>query len=47
VRRRHVDALRAAGISDKEVLLIATAIAYHNYAIRMAATFDVRPSVAE
>jgi alkylhydroperoxidase family enzyme len=47
VRRRHVDALRAAGISDKEVLLIATAIAYHNYAIRMAATFDVRPSMAE
>jgi alkylhydroperoxidase family enzyme len=47
VRRRHVDALRAAGMSDKEVLLIATAIAYHNYAIRMAAAFDVVPSVAE
>ena len=43
VRRRDVDALRAAGLSDKEVLLIATAIAYHNYAIRMAAGFDVRP----
>jgi alkylhydroperoxidase family enzyme len=47
VRRRDVDALRAAGLSDKDVLLIATAIAYHNYAIRMAAAFDVRPSAAE
>jgi alkylhydroperoxidase family enzyme len=47
VRRRHVDALRAAGFGDKEVLLIATAIAYHNYAIRMASAFDVLPSVAE
>jgi alkylhydroperoxidase family enzyme len=44
VRRRDVDALRATGLSDKEVLLIATAIAYHNYAIRMAAAFDVLPS---
>lgn len=47
VRRRDVDALRAAGFSDKEVLLIATTIAYHNYAIRMAAAFDVSPGVAE
>jgi alkylhydroperoxidase family enzyme len=46
VRRRDVGALRAAGLSDKEVLLIATAIAYHNYAIRMAAAFDVLPSAA-
>jgi len=44
VRRRDVDALRTAGLGDKEVLLIATAIAYHNYAIRMAAAFDVLPS---
>ena len=43
VRRRDVDALREAGLSDKDVLLIATAIAYHNYAIRMAAAFDVMP----
>jgi alkylhydroperoxidase family enzyme len=43
VRRRDVDELRAAGLSDKDVLLIATAIAYHNYAIRMAAAFDVLP----
>jgi uncharacterized protein YciW len=47
VRRRDVDALRAAGHSDKDVLLIATAIAYHNYAIRMAAAFDVLPRAAE
>lgn len=47
VRRRDVDALRAAGLSDKEVLLVATAIAYHNYAIRMAAAFDVLPSSAK
>jgi alkylhydroperoxidase family enzyme len=47
VRRRDVDALRAAGHSDKDVLLIATAIAYHNYAIRMAAAFDVLPSGSE
>jgi alkylhydroperoxidase family enzyme len=44
VRRRDVDALREAGFSDKDVLLIATAIAYHNYSIRMAAAFDVTPS---
>jgi alkylhydroperoxidase family enzyme len=43
VRRRDVDELRAAGLSDKQILLIATAIAYHNYTIRMAAAFDVAP----
>jgi alkylhydroperoxidase family enzyme len=43
VRRRDVDGLRAAGIDDREILLIATAIAYHNYSIRMAAAFDVAP----
>jgi len=47
VRRRDVDALRAAGLGDRDVLLIATAIAYHNYAIRMAAAFDVLPSLTE
>lgn len=44
VRRRDVDELRAAGFADKDVLLIATAIAYHNYSIRMAAAFDVLPT---
>lgn len=43
VRKKDVDQLRAAGFSDSEVLLIATAIAYHNYAIRMAAAFGVAP----
>lgn len=43
VRKRDVDDLRPAGLSDKDVLLIATAIAYHNYSIRMAAAFDVAP----
>jgi alkylhydroperoxidase family enzyme len=43
VRRGDVDELRAAGLNDKDILLIATAIAYHNYAIRMAAAFDVLP----
>lgn len=43
VRRRDVDALRQAGLADKDILLIATAIAYHNYSIRMAAAFDVIP----
>jgi len=43
VRRRDVDELRAVGLDDKDVLLIATAIAYHNYAIRMAAAFEVAP----
>ena len=47
VRKRDVDELRAAGFNDKEVLLIATAIAYHNYAIRMAAAFDVLPRSSE
>jgi alkylhydroperoxidase family enzyme len=43
VRRRDVDALRQAGLGDKEILLVATAIAYHNYSIRLAAAFDVIP----
>jgi len=38
-----IEALPDAGFSDKDVLLFATAIAYHNYAIRMAAAFDVLP----
>jgi hypothetical protein len=45
VRRRDVDALCAAGLGDRDVLLIATAIAYHNYAIRMAVAFDVLPTL--
>lgn len=43
VRRSDVDELRAAGHNDRDILLIATAIAYHNYAIRMAAAFGVQP----
>jgi alkylhydroperoxidase family enzyme len=43
VRRHDVNALRQAGLADKDILLIATAIAYHNYSIRMAAAFDVIP----
>ncbi len=43
VRRGEVEALRAAGFDDKDILFIATAIAYHNYSIRMAAAFDVIP----
>ena len=43
VRQGDVDALRRAGLSDAEILTIATAIAYFNYALRMAATFDVIP----
>ena len=43
VRRHDVDALRLAGVADEDILLIATAIAYHNYSIRMAAAFDVIP----
>jgi alkylhydroperoxidase family enzyme len=43
VRRRDVEALRQAGLADKDILLIAAAIAYHNYSIRMAAAFDVLP----
>ncbi len=43
VRQRDIDALRRAGLSDAEILTVATAIAYYNYAFRMAATFDVIP----
>ena len=43
VRRRDVEMLRQAGLADSDILLIATAIAYHNYSIRMAAAFDVLP----
>ncbi len=44
VRRRHVEALRQAGLSDEDILMLATTIAYHNYSIRMAAAFDVLPA---
>ena len=44
VRKRDVDALRAVDFDDKSILLIATAIAYHNYSIRIAAAFGVTPS---
>jgi alkylhydroperoxidase family enzyme len=44
VRRRDVETLRAVGLRDNEILLVATAIAYHNYSIRMAAAFDVLPN---
>ncbi len=47
VRKGEIDELRAAGLSDRDVLLTATAIAYHNYSIRMAAAFDVLPSAGE
>lgn len=43
VRRKDVEDLRLAGFSDKEILLTATAIAYHNYSVRMAAAFAVEP----
>ena len=43
VRRHDADALRRAGLADKDILPVATAIAYHNYSIRMAAAFDVIP----
>ncbi|MDH3445014.1 MAG: hypothetical protein OEN50_13875 [Deltaproteobacteria bacterium] len=43
VRRADVEALRTAGFDDKDILVIATAIAYHNYSIRMAAVFAVTP----
>lgn len=43
VRKKDVDTLREAGLSDVEVLTIATAIAYHNYVLRLAAAFGVSP----
>jgi alkylhydroperoxidase family enzyme len=43
VRRGDVEGLRQAGLADQQILLVATAIAYHNYSIRMAAAFNVNP----
>ena len=43
VRKRDVDTLREAGLSDADILTIATTIAYHNYAFRVAAALDVSP----
>jgi alkylhydroperoxidase family enzyme len=43
VRKSDVDLLRSAGLADKDILMIATTIAYYNYSIRMAAAFDVIP----
>jgi len=44
VRKPDIDALRAAGYNDSDILVIATTIAYYNYTIRMAAAFAVKPS---
>jgi len=43
VRQGDVDGLKMAGLSDAEILTIAAAIAYFNYAFRIVATFDVIP----
>jgi alkylhydroperoxidase family enzyme len=43
MRKSDVDLLRSAGLADKDILIIATTIAYYNYSIRMAAAFDVIP----
>ncbi len=43
VRRGDLEALRQAGFPDRDMLSVATAIAYHNYSIRVAAAFDVLP----
>ena len=43
VRKKDVEALRDAGLSDTEILTIATTIAYHNYACRVAAALGVVP----
>jgi uncharacterized peroxidase-related enzyme len=43
VRQKDVDALRKAGLSDADVLTIATTIAYHNYSVRVAAALGVIP----
>jgi alkylhydroperoxidase family enzyme len=43
VRKSDLDLLRSAGLADKNILMIATTIAYYNYSIRMAAAFDVIP----
>jgi hypothetical protein len=37
MQRRDVDMLRSTGFAENDVLIIATAIAYHNYSLRMAA----------
>jgi uncharacterized protein YciW len=36
VRREHVDALRAAGLSDADVLGLAECVAYYAYVNRIA-----------
>lgn len=43
VRKKDVNALREAGLSDAEILTVATTIAYHNYAFRVAAALGVLP----
>jgi len=43
VRKKDVDALRDAGLSDVDILTIATTIAYQNYSLRVAAALGVSP----
>ncbi len=42
MRSLDVEALRAAGLSDRQILAVASLVAYQNYALRAAQAFGVR-----
>lgn len=42
MRSSDVEALRAAGLNDRQILAVASLVAYQNYALRAAQAFGVR-----
>lgn len=42
LRAADVDALRTAGLTDRQILAVASLVAYQNYALRAAQAFGVR-----
>lgn len=42
MRASDVDALRVAGLNDRQILAVASLVAYQNYALRAAQAFGVR-----
>ncbi len=42
MRASDVDGLRAAGLTDRQILAVASLVAYQNYALRAAQAYGVR-----
>ena len=43
MRQDHVQDLRNAGLSDRDILSLTALVSYQNYALRVAAALNVKP----